>query len=455
MRPPILSNLLCDAHAHTSVIFAIVLLPITAVAGLAIDGSRSVSTKKHLQHVIDLSVLAGARSFKTDFSTATAEAAASNAFFANIASTHDDATCAINTVTANRNDLSVTMNASCELPTTFGAGIMGRGEVRVTAEAQAAARHKIADVAMVLDLSGSMNDTEIADLRVAAKRAAALIIGDYPGESGRVALAPFASGVNAGDFGNLATGRISGADPENDNEADPYAVIERVCVTERTGMDAFTDAAPVPGNYIGSVITPEDAITRSDEGSFVRFSRFVCPDSPIVPLESNLSTLQTALDGLQRSSVATGGGVNTAGHMGLAWAWYLISPKWTSIWTNTSFGGGAGHAPRPYGDPDRPKIVILMSDGHFQYGFEEPFTSYSWLEERIRSNAAAKQFCQSMHAEGITIYSIAYNMNADHVGTMQFCAGDPSRYLATDDSSELVDLYERVTRDFLGVGLVS
>ena len=454
MRPRSCSAFLRDARAHSAMVFALTLMPVAAITGFAIDGSNSVATKQHLQYVLDASVLAGARSFKSDFSTEMAETAASETFDANILTVRNDVTCAVNTVTADRINLSVTMDASCQIPTTFGTSIMGKSEVSVSAAAEAAARHKIADVSMVLDLSGSMSDPEIADLKVAAKRAATLIIGNHPGERGRVALAPFASGVNAGDFGNLVTGRVSGADPENDNEADPYALIERVCVTERTGMDMFTDAAPVPGNYIGSVITPVDASARLVAGSFVQASSTACPDSPILPLENSISAVHSAIDGLQRSTLNHGGGANTAGHMGIAWAWYMLSPNWTSVWTNTTFGGAARHTPHPYGDPNRPKVVILMSDGLFQFGFEEPFTSYNWSEERRRANAAATQFCQAMHDEGIIIYAIAYNLNPDHEMTMRFCAGDPARFLATDEADKLIDLYEQVTRDFLGVGLV-
>ncbi|MEL6692488.1 MAG: TadE/TadG family type IV pilus assembly protein [Pseudomonadota bacterium] len=453
MRPPLFRALWHDARAHAATIFAIVLVPFAAVTGFAIDAVNAVSVKQHLQYAIDASVLAGARSFKSEFSAERAAFIASEAFTANIATAHDHVTCDINSVTADRTDLSVVMNASCEIPTTFGSSIMGRREVRVSAAAQAAARHKVADVAMILDISLSMSDEEIADLKVAAKRAATLIIGTNPGERGRVALVPFASGVNAADFGNLATGRVSGADPESDNETLPHSVIERVCVTERTGMHAYTDAAPGPGNYVGSVLTVADADARKETGTVVRSSEEICPDSPILPLESNISTVHTALDGLQRSSLSAAGGF-TAGHMGIAWAWYLISPNWTGVWTNTSFGGSAVHAPHPYRDPNRPKVVILMSDGTFQYGFEAPFTSGSWTREKLLTNNAARRFCRNMQNEGITIYSIGYNTSTEAEILLRFCAGHSSRFLTTDEPDELIELYEQITRDFMGVGLV-
>lgn len=430
------------------------LLPLAAVAGFAIDGTRQVSLKQHLQHAVDAAVLAGARSFKTDFSTTLAESIARESFLANLSQAPNDATCAIDQVTADRTTLSVEIGASCSIPMTFGPGIMGSSEIGVSADAIAGARHKIADVAMVVDLSGSMSNAELADLKAAAKRAAEVIIGDQRAQGGRVALAPFASGVNAGDFGNLVTGRSSGDDPEGDNETRPHSVIERVCVTERTGPDTYTDAEPVAGNYVGSVITAADAITRGAAGSFVQPSETSCPDSPILPLVGDVATAKAAIDGLQRSSINNRSGTNTAGHMGIVWAWYLLSPNWTSVWTNTSFGGAADHAPHPYGDPNRPKVVILMTDGFFQFGFEEQFTGDNWAHETARPNNAARQYCENMRAAGITIYAIGYGTNTDAERVLRDCADDPSRFLTTNVSSELTGLYEQIARDFLGIGLI-
>ena len=95
-----------------------------------------------------------------------------------------------------------------------------------------------------------------------------------------------------------------------------------------------------------------------------------------------------------------------------------------------------------------------MSDGLFNLGFQEPFTSDDWREEWRIADEVAVQFCQAMHDEGITIYSIAYDLNPDKATTMRFCAQDPARFFTTSDSDQLVALYEQVTRDFLGVGLI-
>jgi Flp pilus assembly protein TadG len=446
-----------DRGAQTAIVFALTILPILAVGSLALDGSRQVSLKKHLQYVTDAAALAGARSFKEEFSTTVAESIARESFAANIASTHSDATCSVDLLDVDMTDLSVELDTSCTIPTVFGSEVIGYDEVSVSASSTAAAYHKTADVSMMFDVSRSMNGSELADLKVAAKRAADIIIGTNPGARGRVAIAPFASGVNAGDYGNKASGRLPGADPESDNWVNPGGVhTERVCVTERTGADAFTDAEPVTGSFVGDPINVATsfALTAATGQSHMP-SAYMCPDSPIHPLDGNATSVKNAIDGLQRSSIASLYSGNTAGHLGIAWAWYLISPNWTNVWTDTNYGGSAAAAPHAYGDPNKPKIVILMTDGRFQFAFRPPFFSANHTALVNALNNASLDLCAGMRAEGIQIYSVGYAVSAPVATMLENCTGDPARVFTTNISSELQGIYEQIARDFLGIGLTT
>src|SRR5690606_38533810 len=48
----------------------------------------------------------------------------------------------------------------------------------------------------------------------------------------------------------------------------------------------------------------------------------------------------------------------TAGHLGLAWAWYMVSPNFASLWPSNS-------RPAAYGTDNLRKVVVLMTDGEF------------------------------------------------------------------------------------------
>ena len=49
---------------------------------------------------------------------------------------------------------------------------------------------------------------------------------------------------------------------------------------------------------------------------------------------------------------------STAGHIGTAWGWYMISPTFSYLWPTAS-------QPAAYGEDHLFKIVILMTDGEF------------------------------------------------------------------------------------------
>jgi hypothetical protein len=106
------------------------------------------------------------------------------------------------------------------------------------------------------------------------------------------------------------------------------------CATERT-THAFDDAAP-------SVTLLGRNYTDGGGG---------CSMPEIVPLTID----KTKLHNVASSLVANG---STAGHLGLAWAWYMVSPNFAYLWPTNS-------KPAAYDAPNVQKVVILMTDGAF------------------------------------------------------------------------------------------
>ncbi|MEO1661860.1 MAG: pilus assembly protein TadG-related protein [Pseudomonadota bacterium] len=444
-----------DLSGQTAIVFALMLVPILAVSGFAIDFSRQVNLKNHLQNAADAASLAGAKAFIANFSDGEATAAATETFKSNLDTMQENATCTLNPVAVSSAELTVNVTATCKIPTMLGVGVLGLSEVSVAIASTSAAIHSAADVVMMFDLSQSMSASDLADLKAAGKRAAEIVIGSQPGPRGRIAIAPFATGVNAGDFGNKASNRATGYDPEADNRANPFRTLERVCVTERVGPAAFTDAAPHLGDPVGrplSVTEAGDLYRATGDPYYASISS--CPDSPVHPLDDDLSAVKTAIDGLSSSSIANRFGGETSGHMGIAWSWYLISPQWSGIWTDPIFGGESGSDPHPYNDPQHPKIAILMTDGVFQQGFRHPFFSYNYTTQTDSVAAASRQLCANMRAEGIQIYAVGLDVLSEAESLLEDCTGDPDRVFTTSASGQLTTIYEEIARDFLGIGIV-
>ena len=87
----------------------------------------------------------------------------------------------------------------------------------------------------------------------------------------------------------------------------------------------------------------------------------------IMPLTKDRTALKARIDKLD-----TGG--STAGHLGTAWAYYLLSPNWNTVFANVSSTSAAG----PYSDltvtnskgmPKLRKIAVLMTDGDYNINY--------------------------------------------------------------------------------------
>lgn len=440
MNTPVFRHWAKSERGQVVVLFSLILLPFLALIGFSIDATRQIAMKAHAQVAVDSAALAAARVYKDSFVHSEVLSTASDSFSANIETSFADASCNLESTQIDDSTLTITLDAKCSLPTLFGVDLVGKNETEVLVTSTATAVHRVADVALMFDLSGSMNAAELADLKAAGKRAAEIIIGSQSGVTGRVSVVGFAGGLNAGNFGNLASGRASLDDPEIDGD-------DRVCVTERTGTSAFTDADPTT-DPVGAPTTIFDIAASPEIDSQ---SALYCPYSSIHPLDDDLNTVKAQIDALQRHYGGIGGG--TAGHLGVAWSWYTLSPNWNSVWMDTAYGGAAKFEAGPYGDPNQIKVAILMSDGIFTHGFNEGFYDPDQLTETSNVTDAALELCEGMRDAGITIYAVVYGPTIALNSMFENCAGDPDNVVSATDSGELVNVYQSLASRYLGVSL--
>jgi hypothetical protein len=262
------------------------------------------------------------------------------------------------------------------------------------------------DLALMLDVSGSMNGAKLADLKAAAKQTARTLITPTSGNRVRISFVSYAAAVNAGAYGNEAQGNLSTDDSDGDG-------LDKVCVSERTGTAAWTDDKPQLGKYVG-----DDAPS--------------CPDSSLLPLTDDLTAFDTAIDSL------TAGGL-TAGHLGVAWSWYLVAPDWDDIWP-------AASAPLSYTEPHSVKAVVLMTDGQFNTSYDAGMGD---------SNTQAKKMCGKMRDEGVRIYAVAFQAPSSAKATLKDCAGDDSRFFDAGSGTELLAAYDAIASQLSQLTLVN
>ena len=374
-----------DRRGNVAMMFALSAVALVGLVGVSLDFTRTIAVRNSAQSALDAAALAAAE--------LQSRGGASNADLMSLAQAMIDAnmtrgipyTCATPNMTRDAATGRVSLDLSCETPTTLSA-VFGFGEMAFDTAATAEYARTKLDVALMLDVTGSMSGQKLRDLKSASKLLVDTVV-DPTGDSDdvRVALAPFSASVNTGTYFRRVTNVATGSG----------------CVTERIGRTAYTDAAPGAGAW--SPVGPTN-----------------CPGAAILPLDHDPDALKRRID-----SFSAGG--QTAGHLGVAWARYLVSPEWAGMWPSDS-------RPHAYGDPRHVKAVVLMTDGEFN-------TQYSALGTSAQQ---AERHCAAMKADGVTIYAVAFQAGGAAERLLERCASSSDTYFRTSSGTALRDAYRSI-----------
>jgi Flp pilus assembly protein TadG len=409
-----------DEQGTVAIIFALSLFVLVMMLGLAIDIARALHTKTKVSTALDAAALAAAKALH-DGQSGTGEivALARRFFDANIGpSGLSFGSIASFDVTVDRDASTVSIEAVADVPTVF-ARIGGLKNMVFPTAAAAAFDPKDIELALSLDLTGSMCQpcTKIADLKDAARDLIDILLPakKTSGNKVRLALAPFAAGVNAGAYARAATNR---AGPDN-------------CAFERDGAEQAGDGDPGSGGYLkragdaGVSPTPDN-----------------CPGgSEVTALSDDGARLKTAV-----TNFRSGG--STAGHLGTAWAWYLVSPRWSSVWPSAS-------RPVEYGDKKTIKAVVLMTDGVFNtYGGSCDRGCSNTSAQASNSQALAKRLCANMKDKGVMVYSVGFKLDdARAEEVLRECASTALTFFRAENGDQLRQAFRLIAEDLLRLRL--
>lgn len=392
-----------DERGSIAIIFAIALIPLVGFVGVALDSLRALRAAEVASDALDAAALAAAKAMnEQDLDDAELLDVARRYFEANTrtSSVSGEASFTGLSLGTDRRRGAVTLSVATSMPTTF-ASILHVDRISFTRSTTAVYDQNDLELGLMLDITGSMAGRKIRDLRLAAGDLVDILIPERGGTAAiRVGVAPYAAAVNAGPYAAAVTG---GASRDG-------------CVIEREGSHAYDDAAPRGGARLGAY--PSRDVPRNDN--------YGCPRSQVQPLTSDRSTLHRAIDRLDADGY-------TAGHLGAAWAWYLVSPEWAGVWPGES-------APAPYGSRRLIKAVVLMTDGEFN-------TSYRNGRTNRTSDSQARNICDEMKARDVVVFTVGFDLReAGAIRTLEDCASSPKHhYLAASG--------EDLRKAFLDIGV--
>lgn len=206
--------------------------------------------------------------------------------------------------------------------------------------------------------------------------------------------------------------------------AEESITITNTCTFERNTTEWTEATAPRFGHFISGA----EAVWDEEDDDWDTPSN--CNGATPVPLTSNLTTLTDYI-----TSLTAGGG--TAGHLGINWGRYLISPDWAAVWPTAS-------APLGYNVPDTKKVLILMTDGNFNRTYHSNLgTSFE----------QAQSYCDQAKTDGILIYSVAFNAPEDGEAILDYCASVGEFSFEADNSQELLDAYTAIANSIADLRL--
>ncbi len=448
----LLRELARDRRGVSAVTVAISMAVLAPMALGIFDVFTMTEQRGKLQDALDAAALYAARS--PVFDTPSVDAVGDKALNANLQMIHGASLQSSNFVlTGNK----IVADASVQLPA-YAPMEFTHQPVQVHSEVTRAGNNL--EVSLVLDNTGSMAGTPMTQLQSAANQLIDLVVSDTQTPYyTKMAVVPYSNAVNVGATyatavrGTATTAQspiqaactnAAGCSKEKFDDASATnhqsTLNVSTCVSERSGVHATDDVAPTsafPNTYVGWVYPA---------------SNNACIGATIQPLTSNKTTLHNIINGL-----TTGG--STAGHIGVEWGWYMISPNWGGLWPN-------GSQPAPYRQDHLIKAVILMTDGAFNTAYckgvvSDPSSGTGSGNAVDHAKCAspngdsftqAQALCNQMKSSSYNV--VIYTVGFLHGGTdpqaaaiMQNCATDAQHYYLPTNGTSLQVAFQSIAAD--------
>jgi len=425
-RLAVLRQLGQDRSGSVAIMFALMFVSLALFVGGAVDIGRWLQARQQTIAAMDAAVLAGGRVLQfNDQDVAGARLAATRYYTENVKDRTEviDDTISFDAV---ENNTAFAATGNAYLRTTFlNFAHISRLPLLDSNQSQfskailraGGQSNNEVEIAMMLDVTGSMAGSKITDLKSAATDLVNIVISDAQNANPvRMAIIPFAEGVRLPSSANTKARGSPSSTVTVGSGRNAKTYDRTPCVVERKGTNKFTDVAPGANNYVMTLYdTDGTCLSTADE---------------MMPLTKDKDALKTRIQNLVLSG-------STAGQVGTAWAWYTLSPNWNSLW-------GASSAASAYGSGTR-KIAILMTDGEYNLQYDTNGVSAS-TGVNGTSTTQARSLCTAMKDKSITVYTVGFALggNATAIQTLNQCATNPSTAYTADNGAQLKQAFRDI-----------
>ena len=391
--------------------FALAVIPVFMVAGIALDYSRAASLKTHLQASLDAGALAAAAA--GSLSDNERIQIAKDVFASNFA-TQAGTGIEANPQVSIENGETVVMNVAVQQPTVL-MQIAGFDTIDISSSVTVnIPKPKKAEIALVLDYSGSMSWTSGGQVKyVAMKNAAIGMVQDLTSTAQaadriKFGLVPFSHHVYVSLDGAYVLGGTPG-------------VTWTGCTQDRKFPYNTTDASPISGNddsKWGHPQAPEHISAGC--GAYV-------PNNLIVrPVSGDHDGVVAQLQAMQPYAW-------THIALGFEFGWHLVSDS--APFTDVA----------PNNDEETEKYIVLLTDG------QQTEPAFGAGGSRTVSNGEQnlETLCANAKNEGITIVTVAFDLNDPATeNRLRNCSTDPAKhFFIAEDSADLASVFEQIKKE--------
>ncbi|MBU2580560.1 MAG: hypothetical protein KJ622_02430 [Alphaproteobacteria bacterium] len=435
-----------DQKGIVAPMLGLMVIPMLAITGAAIDIGQAITAEKVLQNAVDSAALAVCSASPDEspddvvkaFLAAGLEGSKLELGDGTSTPSSGKISVQLEQVGFSAEENSVNPIAKATVPTSL-LKLSGIPEIDIMARTKVGCGAKDLELSMVMDVTGSMNSyaggkRKIESLREASNEVISIFERNITAGATRVALVPFSEAVNVGQYASKVRGEIASGTSQNPgsagytfknkkNDYKTYQITE--CVSERVGGHAAKSTVP---SCSGSHCTQPVGLVYTSGG--------VCkPENKFMPLSGNAAALREAINSYQPNGY-------TAGHIGAAWGWYALLDSWGGFWPDAAAAA-----------TDRDKLIkatIIMTDGEFntQYLNGVQDRDRSGSSPNGSSNQQFEEICSAMKVDNIEVYTVGFGLSegSDTAQRLQSCASDSGKFFLTDNGDGLRSVFNAISR---------